>query len=147
MQDEATRTIVGALRVRLTAGEEARRGNRSKVLPEAYDLLVRASQNILQSGRRRCKKHMQCCSEQSNSLRAQRSLMQAYPLFIQLNMPNLASLYGPTGRHDDARQLWRELMEIKPNFSVGHLKSILPYQDPASFDWFVDGIREAGVVP
>jgi adenylate cyclase len=48
VQDEVTRTIVGALKVKLTAGEEARRGSRGKVNPEAYDLLVRASQNILQ---------------------------------------------------------------------------------------------------
>ena len=48
VQDEVTRTIVSALKVKLTADEEARRGSRGKVNPEAYDLLVRASQHILQ---------------------------------------------------------------------------------------------------
>ena len=57
----------------------------------------------------------------------------------------LASLYGHMGRHDEARQLWRELLEVKSNFSVEHLKRILPYHNPASFDWFVDGIRKAGI--
>ncbi|HEX9904457.1 MAG TPA: adenylate/guanylate cyclase domain-containing protein [Propylenella sp.] len=48
VQDEVTRTIVGALRVKLTAGEEAERGSRGKISPEAYDLLVRARQTALQ---------------------------------------------------------------------------------------------------
>ena len=48
VQDEVTRTIVDALKVKLTAGEEARRESRGKVDPEAYDLLVRARQTVLQ---------------------------------------------------------------------------------------------------
>lgn len=48
VQDEVTRTIVRALEVKLTAGEEAQRGSRGKVNPEAYDLLVRARQTMLQ---------------------------------------------------------------------------------------------------
>jgi adenylate cyclase len=47
VQDEVTRTIVAALKVKLTAGEEAMRGPRGKVDPEAYDLLVRAGQTML----------------------------------------------------------------------------------------------------
>ena len=47
VQDEVTRTIVDALKVKLTAGEEARRESRGKVDPEAYDLLVRARQTML----------------------------------------------------------------------------------------------------
>jgi adenylate cyclase len=43
-----TRTIVNALRVKLTAREVERRESRSKVDPEAYDLLVRSRQSILQ---------------------------------------------------------------------------------------------------
>jgi adenylate cyclase len=48
VQDEVTRTIVNALRVKLTAREVERRESRSKVDPEAYDLLVRSRQSILQ---------------------------------------------------------------------------------------------------
>ena len=48
VQDEVTRTIVGALKVKLTAGEEARREGRGKVSPEVYDLIVRARQTMLQ---------------------------------------------------------------------------------------------------
>jgi adenylate cyclase len=47
VQDEVTRTIVAALKVQLTPGEEAIRGPRGKVDPEAYDLLVRAGQTML----------------------------------------------------------------------------------------------------
>lgn len=48
VQDEVTRTIVNALRVKLTASEEERRESRGKVDPEAYDLLVRSRRSILQ---------------------------------------------------------------------------------------------------
>jgi adenylate cyclase len=47
VQDEVTRTIVGALKVKLTAGE-AERGSRGKISPEVYDLVVRARQVALQ---------------------------------------------------------------------------------------------------
>lgn len=47
VQDEVTRTIVTALKVKLTTGEEERREGRNKVDPEAYDLLVRSRQAIL----------------------------------------------------------------------------------------------------
>jgi adenylate cyclase len=43
-----TRTIVDALKVKLTAGEQARRESRGKIDPEAYDLIVRARQTVLQ---------------------------------------------------------------------------------------------------
>jgi adenylate cyclase len=48
VQDEVTRTIVDALKVKLTAGEEARLESRGKIDPEAYDLIVRARQTVLQ---------------------------------------------------------------------------------------------------
>jgi len=48
VQDEVTRTIVGALKVRLTWGEESKRDARAKIKPEAYDLLVRSRQTMLQ---------------------------------------------------------------------------------------------------
>src|SRR5262249_30389166 len=48
VQDEVTRTIVDALKVKLTAGEEARLESRGKIDPEAYDLIVRSRQTSLQ---------------------------------------------------------------------------------------------------
>lgn len=48
VQDEVTRTIVTALKVKLTAEEEEQRRSRGKTDPEAYDLLVRAREIALQ---------------------------------------------------------------------------------------------------
>lgn len=48
VQDEVTRTIIDALKVRLTPNEEARRDGRGKISPEAYELVVRARQTSLQ---------------------------------------------------------------------------------------------------
>jgi adenylate cyclase len=57
----------------------------------------------------------------------------------------LACLYGRTGRQEEARRYWRETLEVNPNFSVGHLKQVLPYRDPDTLDRLVDGLREAGI--
>jgi adenylate cyclase len=57
----------------------------------------------------------------------------------------LACLYGRTGRHEEARRYWQETLEVNPNFSVGHLKQVLPYRDPDTLDRLVDGLREAGI--
>jgi adenylate cyclase len=48
VQDEVTRSIVGALKVKLTQGEEEQRRGRTVIAPEAYDLLVRARHIMLQ---------------------------------------------------------------------------------------------------
>jgi adenylate cyclase len=57
----------------------------------------------------------------------------------------LASLYGHTGRHEEARQMWRELLKINPDFSVEHLRRVLPFRDPAWIDRFLGGLRNAGL--
>jgi len=57
----------------------------------------------------------------------------------------LASLYGYTGRIEEARQLWSEALEINPSFSVEHLIRLMPYTDPAPVQRFVEGLRLAGV--
>jgi adenylate cyclase len=57
----------------------------------------------------------------------------------------LSSLYGHTGRHEEARQLWRELMQINPKFSLEHMRRVLPYKNPATFEQLIDGLRKAGL--
>jgi adenylate cyclase len=42
----------------------------------------------------------------------------------------LASLYGHMARHDEARQLWSELLEVKPNFSIEHIKPDFAIPEP-----------------
>jgi adenylate cyclase len=59
----------------------------------------------------------------------------------------LASLYGTTGRLEEARALWAELIEINPKFSVERLRRVLPYKDPAWFESFAGGLRQAGLIP
>ena len=58
----------------------------------------------------------------------------------------LASLYGATGRVEEARRLWNELLEINPKFSVERLRGVLPFKDPAWFENFAGGLRQAGLV-
>ena len=53
VQDEVTRTIVTALKVKLTAGEVTDRERRRKINPEAYDLLVRARADDASAPRRK----------------------------------------------------------------------------------------------
>jgi adenylate cyclase len=57
----------------------------------------------------------------------------------------LACLYGRTGRHEEARRTWCEMLEINPGFSVEHLRRALPYRDPYLLDRLMDGLREAGI--
>ncbi len=57
----------------------------------------------------------------------------------------LASLYGHTGRIDEAKRLWRELMEINPKYTPELTLRILPYKDRAPLDQFIEGLRKAGL--
>jgi adenylate cyclase len=57
----------------------------------------------------------------------------------------LACIYGKTGRPDEARKTWAELLEINPAFSVQHFKTSLPYADPGWLDGILDGLRQAGI--
>jgi adenylate cyclase len=57
----------------------------------------------------------------------------------------LASLYGHTGRIDEAQRVWRELMEINPKYTPELTLRILPYQDRAPLEQFMTGLRKAGL--
>jgi adenylate cyclase len=57
----------------------------------------------------------------------------------------LASLYGHTGRPEEARRVWRELMEINPSYTFEHTQRILPYTDRAPLEHFAEGLRKAGL--
>ena len=59
----------------------------------------------------------------------------------------LASLYGYSGRIEQAQKAWREAMEINPAFSAEHLMGLLPYADPAPLERFAEGLRRAGLMP
>jgi adenylate cyclase len=57
----------------------------------------------------------------------------------------LASLYGHTGRIKEARAMWEEVMRVNPEYSLERMRRILPYKNPKQFDFFVDGLRKAGL--
>jgi adenylate cyclase len=57
----------------------------------------------------------------------------------------LASLYGHTDRHDEARRVWDELMAINPQYKIEHTLRVLPYRDAAPLEQFVEGLRKSGL--
>ncbi len=57
----------------------------------------------------------------------------------------LAACYGHLGRTEEARALWREVLQINPDYSFEYHRRRLPYKDPADLDRIVDGLRKAGV--
>jgi adenylate cyclase len=59
----------------------------------------------------------------------------------------LASLYGITDRIEDARRVWKEMLEINPEFSIEHLRRVLPYKDSAWFERLIEGVHKAGLAP
>jgi adenylate cyclase len=280
VQDEVTRTIVDALKVKLTPSEEAQREERSKISPEAYDLIVRARQIMLQlrpeaslvargmlervielgsgvaiayarlaiitfaeyvnqwndAGPENLDRAMTlaekavetdeaepqghlamsiCLSWQRRPDEAERHAeraieldpnsadgytglgnvrefqgrsAEAVPLYIRaarldpqwdmalhflgrslLSLERfdeaeaafkkrlvfaphsdmtrfyLACLYGRTGRDEEARAMWQDLLATNPDFSIEHLRRLLPYADPVWFDRNIEGLRKAGI--
>ena len=57
----------------------------------------------------------------------------------------LAAAYGQMGLIEEAREAWRGLMSVNPEYSVEHRRRVLPYKNPADFEPFVEGLREAGL--
>ena len=57
----------------------------------------------------------------------------------------LASLFGHTGRPEQARAMWTEALKANPSYSLEGMRGTLPYRDPADFELLVEGLRKAGV--
>jgi adenylate cyclase len=57
----------------------------------------------------------------------------------------LAAAYGQMGLIEEAREAWRGLMSVNPEYSVEHRRRVLPYKNPADFEPFVEGLRKAGL--
>lgn len=57
----------------------------------------------------------------------------------------LAAIYGHTGRREEAQRLWKEIMQINPDFSIDHVRRVLPYRDAACFEHFEAGLTAAGL--
>ena len=57
----------------------------------------------------------------------------------------LAAALGHLGRVDEAREVWRELMEINPNYSFDAHVGRLPFRNPADVDRIRQGLTAAGL--
>jgi adenylate cyclase len=57
----------------------------------------------------------------------------------------LAACYGHLGRHEEARAMWAELMQVNPDFSLAQRERVLPYKDPRDFQRIADGLAKAGL--
>lgn len=57
----------------------------------------------------------------------------------------LASLYGLTDRLDMAREMWRQILDVNPNFSIEQFRSVIQYKDVATTERFTEGLRRAGL--
>ena len=96
VQDEVTRTIVDALKVKLTAGEEALRESRSKVDPEAYDLdRPRPPDRDAASSRGDGGSAQNAGARYRDRSRSSRSLMRGSRSFLSLNTPISGTVRRP----------------------------------------------------
>jgi len=57
----------------------------------------------------------------------------------------LASTLGLLGHVDEARQIWRELMEINPKYSFTEHLGRLPFRRPQDAKLLADGLAKAGL--
>ncbi len=58
----------------------------------------------------------------------------------------LASCYGHLGRIDDAREIWHQVAEVNPEYSLEQKANVLPYKDPADWQRIVARLAKAGLV-
>ena len=57
-----------------------------------------------------------------------------------------AACYGHLGKFEQGREEWKQALAINPDYSLEQKRQKLPYQNPADFDHFADGLRKAGLV-
>jgi adenylate cyclase len=57
----------------------------------------------------------------------------------------LASTLGHLGRAEEARQVWQELKDVNPRYSLQDHMDRLPFKDPADTARIVEGVRKAGL--
>jgi adenylate cyclase len=49
------------------------------------------------------------------------------------------------GLVEEAREAWRNLMRVNPDYSLDQRRQVLPYKDPDAFERIVEGVRKAGI--
>ncbi|MEQ1950011.1 adenylate/guanylate cyclase domain-containing protein [Mesorhizobium sp. CN2-181] len=120
VQDEVTRTIVTALKVKLTDGEEARRESRAKIEPEAYDLLVRSRQVVMQLSP---KTAVEARAMLEHALEINPGLALAYARLSMIAFADYANQWnGATPANlDRALELARKAIETDESEPQGHI--------------------------
>ena len=58
----------------------------------------------------------------------------------------LAVALGHLGEAEEARRVWRELMEINPKYSFAEHVGRLPFRDRADIDRLAEGLSKAGIL-
>ena len=57
----------------------------------------------------------------------------------------LASCYGQMGLIEEAREAWRELMQVNPSYSLKDSQLETPYENLGNLERIVEGLRKAGL--
>jgi adenylate cyclase len=57
----------------------------------------------------------------------------------------LASLYGNLGNIEDAKWEATEVLSLRPDFSLTREKNRVPYKKPADLEYYIAGLRKAGL--
>ena len=57
----------------------------------------------------------------------------------------LAAAYGQMGLLEEAREAWRGLLRVNPDYSLEQRRKVLPYKNPDDFERVVEGLRKAGL--
>ena len=70
--------------------------------------------------------------------------IRLYPK-TDLSRALLVVALGHLGEVEEARQVWRELMEINPKYSFKEHLARLPFRDPADAERLAEGLRKADV--
>ncbi|MFQ5973750.1 MAG: tetratricopeptide repeat protein [Alphaproteobacteria bacterium] len=67
-----------------------------------------------------------------------------YPNFVTPRR-HLAAIFVRMDRMGEARRQAEEILRLEPDYSLSRLSARLPYQDPVARDYYLDGLRQAGL--
>ena len=59
----------------------------------------------------------------------------------------LCAIYGELGRHEEARSACAEIKRLNPGITLESVRQRLPYENAATVERFLRGLRNAGMSP
>jgi adenylate cyclase len=78
-------------------------------------------------------------AEEVSRLAVRLPVAEFSPLF------GLASVLGQANKIQEAQEVMKDLLRLKPEATIRHMKEILPFRDPAHIGIITDGLRKAGM--